>query len=925
MELPFLPWGKFSGPDSENRRRYVAGGDNQFLPLHRHMLDVAAVFLELSETGAFKKRLDEAAGTPLTERQKQRLAVLVALHDVGKLNAGFQFQIFGDRSLATGHIAQGWQLLDPQKLNDFALALHARDIYYWGVEEGDTAALVLAVLDHHGRLSNPSNTRLIPEQFKPSRGYDPFAATQLLAAQLKDAFPDAFTGETASLPLDPEFQHFFCGLTALADQIGSREKNFPVSRQDGLSPFQALQDSRVRAREALIALGLDVSALRKRIDPAKPLASLFGWKNETPPRELQRRTAALSPTIKLAVLESETGSGKTEAAFMRFMKLFEAGEVDALYFATPTRSAALALQIRLNKASMAYFDQETFLAVPGYMKAGLVEGMPLPGYNVSWPDAGDEARDDRWAVEAPRRYLGAPVAVGTIDQALQAALQVKWSHFRAATLSRTLLVIDEVHASDAYMTEIGCRLAHTHVERGGHVLLMSATLGSEARAKWLGMTKEAKSPSFDPILGALPDAGDAHDAVAVPYPCLSWLEEGAERHEAFSSRHPSKTVALSQEKIIADPNAVAALALEKARQGLRVLVIRNTVKTAIDTLKALEELDPEKNVPVLEVAGVRTLHHSRFAAEDRKLLDHAVEKQFGKGAPAGARIAIGTQTLEQSLDIDADLLITDLCPIDVLLQRIGRLQRHQRTDRPAAAKEAHCIVLTPETLTPTAPPLAHGLGTRDGDGVYTDLRMLVQVERLIARKSEWTIPQDNRYLVEEGTRAENLIALQEELAKEDGESWNETAWKIFSKNAITAREGRHACVNREISFRELPAFSSDERIRTRLGADGVRAAFSSSPKGPFGEEISSIVIPAHMAREIWADSANSARPDAVSRNDDTPEKDLPPLVVERQTSTDQGESLSIGLGHARYVYDRFGLVEPTQKQGHDTGPGTGDA
>ena len=146
------------------------------------------------------------------------------------------------------------------------------------------------------------------------------------------------------------------------------------------------------------------------------------------------------------------------------------------------------------------------------------------------------------------------------------------------------------------------------------------------------------------------------------------------------------------------PGETARLALDAARRGARVLVIRNTVSRAIETLSALEEIvGPDERHLLFEVGGVPTLHHSRFAPTDRRLLDAAVEKALETRTERllGGRIVIGTQTVEQSLDICADHLITDLCPIDVLLQRIGRLHRHE-LPRPPGFEQPRCAVLVPE-------------------------------------------------------------------------------------------------------------------------------------------------------------------------------------------------------------------------------------
>jgi CRISPR-associated endonuclease/helicase Cas3 len=198
---------------------------------------------------------------------------------------------------------------------------------------------------------------------------------------------------------------------------------------------------------------------------------------------------------------------------------------------------------------------QAVLAVPGYLRAGDEDGRLLAPFTLLWPE--DRRSDGRWAAEAPKRYLAARVAVGTVDQALMAGLQVKHAHLRAAALSRALLVVDEVHASDTYMTEVLKAVVGNHVEAGGRVLLLSATLGSTARSELLG---EAV-----PCL---------NDALATPYPALSgrgW----APRRVTAGGR--AKCVTVETAPIVAAPEAIVARALAAAREGASVLVIRNTV------------------------------------------------------------------------------------------------------------------------------------------------------------------------------------------------------------------------------------------------------------------------------------------------------------------------------------------------------------
>ena len=243
---------------------------------------------------------------------------------------------------------------------------------------------------------------------------------------------------------------------------------------------------------------------------------------------------------------------------------------------------------------------------------------------------------------------------------------------------------------------------------------------------------------------------------------------------------------------------VAELALRAARQDAKVLIIRNTVSNAVATQEALEQAAGNDPALLFSVDDVATLHHSRFAPDDRRLLDAKVEERLGRIRDSGGLVVVGTQTLEQSLDIDADLLITDLCPVDVLLQRIGRLHRHRRDDRPAGHESPRCVVLTPDTG--DLSPLLQGGSNRTGLGphgyVYEDLRVLEATRRLIRDYPEWRIPEMNRLLVENGTHPDALEAIVEEL----GEAWKAHALDVEGKAIAEVQGANSSVVRRDKSF-----------------------------------------------------------------------------------------------------------------------------
>jgi CRISPR-associated endonuclease/helicase Cas3 len=293
---------------------------------------------------------------------------------------------------------------------------------------------------------------------------------------------------------------------------------------------------------------------------------------------------------------------------------------------------------------------------------------------------------------------------------------------------------------------------------------------------------------------------------------------------------------------------------------------------------------------LFQVANGPALHHSRFAPEDRRLLDEAVEDALSpKTRKPGGVIVTGTQTLEQSLDIDADLLITDLCPVDVLLQRIGRLHRH-RLDRPTGFERPQGIVMAPEDgLAPLLKPgFKNGLGAWKENNVYTgiyaDLSVLELTRRLVADHPVWSIPEMNRLLVESATHRERIDALHDEL----GEEWAHYWMQIYGKQIADAGAARSVALPVDATFGEPEAlFASDEeKIRTRLGAEGAKVEFAEPIEGPFGNPVSGITLPSH-----WSRGMNTSAP---------------------VTPIPNGTGLGFRIGEREFNYDRCGLIRKSE-------------
>ena len=818
MHMMLEAWGKTDKDSGESH------------PLAHHSMDVAAVFARMLQQPVIRDRLEAAADAPLTHSARQRLAALAFLHDVGKLHPGFQAKGWAPgnwRGPTNGHLKESWAfLLLAAKWPEHPFHATMRQILEWGEA---VSPLMLAMIAHHGR---PVEVPMAPtlREWPSLAHYDWRAEACRMGDALQRWFPGAFESGHEPLLGEPRFCHEVAGLAALADWIGSDRQFFEFEVPFTLDYHTKAQDIAARA---LTAIGFDSRTLAA--SPAPSFVKLTGFAKPNPAQSV---VGDVGSEARLVILEAETGSGKTEAALLRFTQLLAAGAVSGLYFAVPTRAAARQLHGRVDKALRRVFGgaaPEAVLAIPGMLLAGEFEGRRLPHWRVRWDDDATSA-PQRWAAEHATRFLAAPVAVGTVDQAMLAGLQVKHAHLRGSALSRSLLVIDEVHASDAYMIEVLARLLDGHLATGGYAMLMSATLGAHARVRWTGEPL--------PGLGA---------ASATPYPAV-WVK-GEEDPRAPAEAGRPKTV-YPENVPTMDPAEAAKRAVSAADRGARVLVIRNTVSMAVATWHAVQEAGA--GPLLMQAAEGPALHHGRFAVEDRALLDRKVEEALGPAKDREPRgcIVIGTQTLEQSLDIDADLLITDLCPMDVLLQRIGRLHRHDLA-RPPGFETARALVLLPEGGLDrlTKPDFENGLGgwkTGDGgfEGIYCDLAGLELTRRLIIDNPIWRIPQMNRTLVESATHPDCTAA----LIAEKGEAWDRYDRLNGGARAAEGMVARLNVLDREAPFDDSLRFpGSDERIMTRLGEEGVILMLEPPPDGPFGCPVTRIAVPARWSRGITKD------------------------------------------------------------------------
>lgn len=828
------PWGKL-------QQDKVSGIITDWQSLADHSRDVAQVFRALVALPGIRSRLEYAAGAPLTDVHLDRMAYLVFLHDMGKVNNGFQDQMYPGRR-KVGHIAPLNAIFAPdslgQSIADKGMSiLDPERLMTWGDTEM-VNGLLHVVFSHHGTPWPCGKGKAEYRGYwQEIQDYSCWDALRDLVNKGNELFPGV-DESTSALPLENRLLHSIAGLIQLADWLGS-------AAWDELRNTERLPgwESRILSR-----IGMDPAPWRNSIKQVT-FEQAFGY---TP---FPHQAASGESDDRLVILESETGSGKTEAALWRFLQLFAAGKVDGLYFALPTRTAAAQLHRRVERFANAVWDAnapEVILAVPGYLSHEADSGLPDATDAMDGPE-NDTRSFTGWANAHPKRYFSGLLGVGTVDQALLSSLLVKHAHLRGSMLMRQFLVVDEVHASDDYMRAVLEQLLLDHIAAGGYAMLLSATLTATARESFLST---AINKAGRPERTAEPEIEIAEQT---PYPLLSAATHGS-TNSAFSSA-TRKDVAIECLPIIDDSQEIARQALLAASSGAKVLVVRNTVRGATDVFSALLALGGDAERFLLKVNGLPALHHGRFAVQDRRLLDAAIESAMGRVRPAGGCIAVGTQTLEQSLDLDADLLITDLCPADVLLQRIGRLHRHvlESDDRPRKRPEPFRVpqvrLLVPDGgLEPYLSKIGrsrnrHGFGFTDYHGHMTGTYMnLVQLEatwRLAESIREWRIPDMNRIIVERTLHPVNIRALQAELTATSQGDWEAHLRRLEGEYIARRVNGRMSVLVRSEDFMEQ-TMDADQRITTRIGADNLLQKLPTGTNGAFGETVSSISIPAWM-------------------------------------------------------------------------------
>ncbi len=656
MESFFNYWGK-------------AGEAGYFHPLPCHSLDVAACGVMLLRTlPQWRQRLERLTGLA-GKALENAVFFYLALHDLGKFATGFQnlrpdllFRLQrrkSDKGYIVRHDTLGYLLWRHRLRAQFFPATGRR---HRSSPYSEIDAWMRAVTGHHGEPPDEIE-RVLEDAFDD---VDFEAAAAFIKALLELGGLGTIPQPPATLAATASW--WLAGLAVLADWLGSNRHFFPY-RSDPVALVDYWQEALDRAKQAIEATDLI-------IQPAAQGLTLSDCFAESPaglePTPLQHWAQAVEIPSgpALFILEDVTGAGKTEAALMLAWRLLRVNDGTGIYFGLPTMATANGMYQRLGSGEPPVYarlfqgDDPPPLAL-AHGRADLVTAfresiLPLdtdePAYGDGTQPAGP--RCNAWLADNRKKALLAEVGVGTIDQALLAILASRHQSLRLLGLLGKILIVDEVHACDAYMNRLLEKLLQAHARAGGSAILLSATLPHDQTRRLASAF--ARGCGFDF------SSQDRTDG----YPLATWLIDGQYHQQPMATR---PEVARRVEARFAEQEAEIEDVLQQAVENGRCACwICNTVDDARRRFEELRAKHPDWPIE---------LFHARFTLHDRLRIEQNVLERFGKESEPEqrrGRILVATQVVEQSLDLDFDVLISDLAPIDLVIQRAGRLCRHSR-------------------------------------------------------------------------------------------------------------------------------------------------------------------------------------------------------------------------------------------------------
>ncbi|PIJ49773.1 CRISPR-associated helicase/endonuclease Cas3 [Erwinia sp. OLTSP20] len=759
-----------------------------------HSLDVAAVAACWWDRAPALRQLLCAGNPPAAYRAW--LLFFVALHDFGKWDIRFQAKCWPawralnpDESSKTppwngqwDHGAGGlyWLKEDERTdagpaqyhdMSDFLLSLpvaHCRQAWFPWME---------AVTGHHGyiyshqQMTAADNLALTSALTR--RGADDKQTRQAWLKALEALFL-----QPAGLSLNdqpPPCSPLLAGFCSIADWLGSWSSEDTFVYQSVRQPLADYFSQRYQNDAPVV---LERSGLLSQINVWQGIEALLAPGQSA--RQLQTLVNRLPERPGLTIIEAPTGSGKTETALAYAWRLLASGSAESIVFALPTQATANAMLDRLDKLATCLFNAPNLILAHGNSRLSRAFlAVKSRAENVQKEDGEAWAQCCEWLSRSQKRAFLGQIGVCTIDQVLISVLPVKHRFIRGFGLGRSVLLVDEVHAYDTYMHKLLEEVLHQQYLAGQSALLLSATLPPGLKQQLLKTY-----------------GGSAEIQQHAAYPLVTWQQKNQRIYFDLSATPqqlpPSFSLTIDRRylPVMQPDEELLAAMIAAARAGAQVCLICNLVDVAQQVYQQLRQ-SSECNV---------MLFHSRFTLNDRSEKEASTLAFFGKsGDRCVGRILVATQVVEQSLDVDFDWLITQLCPADFLFQRAGRLHRHHREKRPPGYQQPVLTVLLPDT---------DDYG--NSNYIYSNTRAMWRTQRLLERLNTDALvfPSAYRRWIDEVYHTEPVV---------DEPGWVTSGMQTFADKEQSRRYNARLMLNSAQNVRPFADDDSHVRAVTRDG------------------------------------------------------------------------------------------------------------
>ncbi len=856
IPLYYRYWGKARPKEGERE-------DYHLLPYH--CLDVAAVSDSWWQNSPNIRRCFTLA-TGLDEKPvKAWVLFFIVLHDYGKFDLRFQRKAPKTWNLVNSELSQieaKINGLEIKKYNHGPAGLYwfyqdnqerfANDDFF-DFDDNDTwqawFSWLAPVMGHHGMIpedyekdSNEYRLDNVPETVR-----DTFkqARQHWLQYLEKQFLTPAGLGLDDTPPLlvknnnQQSFSNILAGFCSVCDWLGSSDFfQYDSCPSDNLSEWY-------ERRKNIADKALEAAGVIGKIKPYQDIKALLkGYA----PRQIQLLCNDLPQRQSLTLIEASTGSGKTEAALAYAWQLLALGLADSIVFALPTQATANAMLERLEKAAPLLFDNKTNVVLAHGRAKYQPQFINLKQACEAWPAQGKEeawVQCGQWLSQSRKRVFLGQIGVCTIDQVLVSVLPVRHKFVRGFGVGRSVLIIDEVHAYDSYMYGLLDAVLEQQCLAGGSAILLSATLPSHQKQQlakaWNCDLKEDKQNLAYPLITSFYDK-QIH---------FFDLTDDPEQQP------PITTVNLER---LATPHCMPdevfyQRLIDAVSEGTQVCLVCNLVADAQEIYQVILEIITEtqqfKKDQLL-------LFHSRFTFSDRQRKEQTVLNLFGPNPDSQhirkqGHLLIATQVVEQSLDLDFDWLITQLCPVDLLFQRMGRLHRHPH-DRPKNYQKPCCTVLLPDN----GDYELHEL-------IYGNSRILWRTEQLLNKYHKVSFPDAYRKWIEKvyqkddwETEPESVIRSYEKFNDESYASQMTAKQLVRSSMKALSDDDNHITVltrDGEMSLNLVPCYLNGQGEKCLL--DGKVFSQLDENERPEALNLNAVAVPANWGNHGQLGEADS--------------------------------------------------------------------